>query len=105
MNKNFAFLTSVPQIPEMPDDLSREDEFCWIVYQMKELNLILQAYAAQELHVDEKQFVSYFYTVRDLLINEMRRERVDVSPSTMLSLKETLDELLVNLARRNPRAQ
>jgi hypothetical protein len=72
---------------------------------MKELNLILQAYAAQELHVDEKQFVSYFYTVRDLLINEMRRERVDVSPSTMLSLKETLDELLVNLARRNPRAQ
>jgi hypothetical protein len=102
MNKNFAFLTSVPQIPEMPDDLSREDEFCWIVYQMKELNLILQAYAAQQLlHVDKKEFVSYFYTVRDLLISLMRKERVDVSPSTMSSLKETLDELLVNLGRRN----
>ena len=91
MNKNFVFLTSVPQIPEIPDDFeSRDDAFCWIVYQMKEFNLILQAYEARVLHVDKKQFVSYFYTVRDLLINEMRQERAGVSPSTMSSLKDTL---------------
>ena len=91
MNKNFAFLTSVPQIPEIPDDFeSRDDAFCWIIYQMKELNLLLQAYEARELNIAKNPFSVYFLNMREILINEMRKGGYEsVSTSNISSLKET----------------
>ena len=91
MNKNFAFLTSVPPIPEIPDDFeNNDDKFCWIIYQMKELNLLLDAYASNKLvHITKKLFSTYFQNIRDILISLVRKGHDSLSSSTIESLRET----------------
>jgi hypothetical protein len=97
MNKNFAFLTSIPQIPEIPylDFENRDDVFCWVIYQMKGVNLLLQAYVSNDLHVEKKPFSNYFQTIKDLLINEMKKGKGydSVSESTVASLRETFSHM------------
>ena len=109
MNKNFAFLTSIPQIPDIPylDFDNRDDVFCWVIYQMKEVNLLLEAYVSNDLHVEKKPFSNYFQTMKNLLINEMKKGYDSVSASTVASLRETfshMNELVpkVSLAMRSP---
>jgi hypothetical protein len=72
MNKNFVLMTSLPEIPLPPDFDNREDLLYWTNYQMKEVNLLLDAYINGKLFFSKYDMSNYFREMRDLLVNLMK---------------------------------
>lgn len=78
MNKNFMFMTKFPDVPVVPRDFDEGSEYAndrisWVIYHMKELNLLLEAFLTGKLSFTTKRVLDfYFMTVKTILFIQLK---------------------------------
>ena len=100
MNKNFLLLTYLPDIPHIPEFDNKDDIFSWVIYHMKDINLLLNAYLTGNLFIHVDALSNYFLEMRNILVNQLRQE-IDgtISDDNNELLRKEYKEMNVLLTR------
>jgi hypothetical protein len=72
------FMTKFPDVPVVPRDFDEGSEYAndrilWVIYNMKELNLLLEAFVTGKLSFTTKRVLNfYFMTVKTILLIQLK---------------------------------